>query len=192
MLVLTAHDVGPVAYARLVRDRAVQPLTTLMALPADVGINATLKAQSLSWAVPKRGVISGLAALWIHGCVPGTAPRHIEIAVPRGAHPDPPSDEFGYVWAAVTEPVAVLASSAWGGIGVTSPAAASVAALRRDDHTDAIPAVCAAISRRLCTVSEIETVVGSHSRRGRGYDRMYSAWRELRALATAAPDCASR
>lgn len=190
MLVITPDHVGTVAYARLVRDHAVQPLTTVAALPSDINTHAELKARALAWAVPRRGVVSGTAALWVHGCVPGALPRSIEIAVPRGANPDGPPHTLGYQWSVVTDPVAILAAKSLGGVGVTSPAAACVAALRRDDHTLAIPATFEAISRRLCTARHIDAIVGSHSRRGRGYDRMMSAWREMRALVEPAASAA--
>ena len=185
MLVVTPGYVGSVAYARLMRDQMVEPLTAGTALPRDVKAYHSLRAQALEWAVPRRGVLNGLAALWVHGCVPGPAPVHVEVAVPRGVNPDPPAHTGSHQWSIVTEPVAVLSALGVGGVLVASPATACVAALRRDDHTLTIPAIFSAIQRGLCNASDVAAVVRTHSRRGRGYDRMMSAWREIRIALTA-------
>lgn len=181
MLVVTPDDVGAAAFGRLIRDKALRPLTPLAALPADIPGSALLRAEAMEWAVPRRGVVSGLAALWVHGSLPGEAPLSIEVAVPRGANPDGPRERYGYTWSIVTEPMAVETALWIGSVRVAGPAAACVAALRRADHRTAIRAVMTALRQGLCTVADIDMVIRAHTRRGRGYERMLSAWQEIRA-----------
>lgn len=181
MLVVTPADVGAIAFDRLIRDKALRPLTPIAALPTDVPCSAVLRAQSMAWAVPRRSVVNGLAALWVHGSLSGEAPTSIEVAVPRGANPDAPGERYGYGWSMVTEPIAVATAQSIGSVGVAAPAVACVAALRRADHGPAIRAVITSLRQRLCSVTDIDAVIRAHTRRGRGYDRMLSAWREIRA-----------
>jgi hypothetical protein len=109
----------------------------------------------------------------------------IEVAVPRGANPDGPSEQYAYRWTIVTDPAAIAGATEIGGVHVAAPAAACVAALRRADPRAAIPAVMNALGTGMCTTASVDAVLATHSRRGVGYDRMLSIWREIRLLRAA-------
>ena len=193
MLLVTPAHVGAAAWHRLVRDAALIPLSEDSALPAgDVDLTATsgqaLRAASLEWALPRRAVLTGLSALWVRGYVPGPVAWRVDVAVPRGCHPDPPAGSTMRSWEWHSDSAACAASTRMGPVPIAMSAHASVVALRRSNHALAIPAVAAAILDAGCTWDELEGAFKGHSRRGPGYERMASALAALRA-AIPGPAC---
>lgn len=67
MLILDRDQVGRLAFARLAREGAVQPMGPGIARPSDVPDSRALRELTIPVAVPMGTVVSGLGALWVHG-----------------------------------------------------------------------------------------------------------------------------
>ncbi len=159
ILVDDAH-VGRGAYARMVADRVVVPLGARRARPADVPSSLSLRALSLAHVVPTRAALSGLAALWVHGWAPGTtAPRHVEVVVTRGAHPDAPPSSDALGWRLVTDTVAWQRAVPAGGIRVAAADDAAAAALLRAPLALALPAAAWALREAGASVPGIDAAL---------------------------------
>ena len=186
MLLVGPADIGATAWRRMVRDAALVPLTENLALPADGGFGddanrAGLRAMALEWALTRHAAVTGLAALWVHGLVPGAVGWRIDVAVPRGQHPDPPLGATSRNWDWHSDSAACEWADSVAGVAVASTAHASITALRRSDHALVIPAVSVAVRLGACSWETLDAALSGHSRRGPGYDRMVSALLAMRA-----------
>lgn len=132
MLLLTARSLGAVTVDRLVRDRMATALGPTCAIATDLASSPSLAAIALADAVPTKGALHGNAALWVWSgaCVPWSGA--VEVAVPRGCHPDQPP-AWTQPWRYVTDGLAVTRAVARGGVKVAAIDDAAAAALARAD-----------------------------------------------------------
>lgn len=186
MLVLSPDDVGAAAYRRLALDRLIAPLAPGRALPCDLTVSAPLRAAAVSRLVPARAALTGLSALWLHGFVDGLCPLPLRVAVPRGAHPDPPPGASSLAWAWHTDGQGWDSASDASGVAAVSFAHAAATALRLDDLAVALPAVARAVREGGCGVAEIDDAVGAGTGTLEGRQRQLSAWRALRRVLVSA------
>lgn len=192
MLLVDAHAVGPVAYARLVRDGVVVPATRRFALPADVVATPGIRAWCVAPSVPGHTVLSGLAGLWVwHG---GQWPGEVTVVGKRGLHRTAPDDDPG----PSGERVTFHSGLAWrdpattiGPIAVANPARCCSDALRWDPHRAAIPSVCAVITNGAVPLTAVRHEVSRDNPCGAGYARLREVWRTLHPV-LAALDAAHR
>lgn len=132
MTLVYASDVGEPAWARMVRDGVVTPLTRGSGHAADALRSPALRAASVASWVPRRAALSGLAALWVYGWhARRPAPAAIEVAVERGSHPGTPPGVDASAWAFVTDQEAVRSSRVIGGVAVACVGQALGASLAR-------------------------------------------------------------
>lgn len=166
----------------MMRDGVLNPATSEYACAPDVTAEAQLRAQAIAPLVAHRGALTGLAALWVWGCVGGPCPTPLDVAVPRGSHPDPPPRTTARDWGWHTDSSATALALVLSGIGVCSPADAVVAALRTADLGLAIDYSAAALLTRLCTRADVDHALARAHPNARGRARATAAWRELRQL----------
>lgn len=175
-------DVGVRAWHRMLRDGVLVPATSAGALAPDITHTATTRALAVSPLVTQRGALTGVAALWVWGCGRGPCPGPLDLAVARGAHPDPPPRTGPQEWRWHTDSAAMTRAHVLAGIAVCSPADALVAALRRADLGLAIELGSEVLRRALCTRVDVDDALGRSHPNGEGRARAAAAWRELRAL----------
>ena len=183
MLLIEPAAVGPGAYARMVRDGLVTPLSARWGHAADVPPSAPLRSAVLAHAVTTHGALSGLAALWVYGWRGDFAPpRETEVAVARGSHPDPPVTVPPGTWRFVTETRARGSARLVGSVRVVAPPHAVAAALMRSPLGTAIPAAMWALTHRMVTEEAVRAALAS-GRRGAAARRGLAAWEAIgRAL----------
>lgn len=86
--VLSAPDVGPVAWQALLRDRVTRLVFGEVAIAADRPESPAVRATAALPLVPPRGVIGRAAAVWVHAG--GPRPERIDVMVAaNGRRPDP-------------------------------------------------------------------------------------------------------
>lgn len=183
MALLYATDVGEVAWQRMARDGVVVVLRHGVGHSSTTVRSAALRAASLAAAVPRRATLAGAAALWVHGWrADGAAPQGIQVAVPRGCHPDPPPGFFTPSWQFVTDGAACAAAISIGGVSVTDVGHALRSVLARGDLGEAIEAGWWALSQ-----GSIDRAAGAAAitagARGQSRQRALAAWN---AVCTAA------
>lgn len=168
MLIVTPALVGRPAHARMVRDGTLVPFAPGAALPADVPDSPGLRALHASARVPAHTVLTGAAALWIHGIVP-VAPSAWHVVGPRGLH-------------RIVDPLLVFHSGLTARLGrehagcqVAPASRACLDALRWEDLGDAIALTMRALSTGAVTAGELRASLSLDSARGAGVARVRSA-----------------
>ncbi|NYI41337.1 hypothetical protein [Demequina lutea] len=176
MALLYATDVGESAWQRMTRDGVVVLLRPGVGHASTAERSAALRAASLAAAVPRRATLAGAAALWVHGWrADGAAPRRIDVAVPRGCHPDPPPGFFTPWWQFVTDRAACAAASTIGGVSVTDVGSALRPLLSRGDLGEALDAAWWALSKgRIDEASGTRAI--ATGTRGLPRQRALAAW----------------
>jgi len=141
MALLYATDVGDAAWQRMVCDGVVAVLGPGVGRAPTTECSSALRAASLAAAVPRRATLAGAAALWVHGWgADNAAPRRIDVAVPRGCHPDPPPGYFAPWWQFVTDQSTCAAARTVGGVSVTDVGSALRSLLSKGDLGEAVEA----------------------------------------------------
>lgn len=176
MALLYATDVGDAAWQRMVRDGVVVVLRQGVGHSPTTARTAALRAASLAAAVPRRATLAGAAALWVHGWrADGRAPQSIEVAVPRGCHPDPPPGFSTTWWQFVTDRGACAAASIVGGVSVTDVGNALRSVLARGDLGEAIDAAWWALSEGRIDEGSGSRIIAAGAR-GPARQRALAAW----------------
>ncbi len=185
MALLYATDVGEAAWQRMVRDGVVMVLRHGVGHSSTTERSAALRAASLAAAVPRRATLAGAAALWVHGWrADGAAPRGIEVAVPRGCHPDPPPGFSTPWWQFTTDRTACAAASVVGGVSVTDVGSALSSVLATGSLGAAIEAAWWALSEgRIDEGSGIRIIAAGA--RGQARQRALAAWNAVCAASGA-------
>lgn len=178
MLIVTPELVGRRPFARMLRDGTLVPFAPGAALPHDIADSPALRAHHAASRVPAHTVLTGTAALWVHGIVP-TAPCEWTVTGPRGLHRtvDPLLDFHSGATASLAEQRDALA--------LAPVARACLDALRWQDLADALPATMAAIRAGAVTIADLRAALGADSPRGNGIARVRSAL--LAVMAATAP-----
>ena len=168
MLLVTPGAVGRPAYARMLRDGTLAPFAPGSARPADVPDSPALRAHHAAGRVPAHTVLTGIAALWVHGLV-AVAPPTWHVAGARGLH-------------RIVDPQLVFHSGVTSRLGVTregcrvAPATrACLDALRWEDLEAAIPVTIAAIRSGDAPLPELRAALSEDSPRGAGIARVRAA-----------------
>jgi len=176
MVLVYASDVGTGAWSRMVRDGAIVPLTRSSGHAADVDRTPALRAASLASVVPQRAVLTGLAALWVHGWEAGSAaPLLLEVAVPRGCHPGVPPSTDPHRWSFVTDQATCRTATVVGGVRVADASHAVAAALARGPLASAIAAAFCALATQLLDAGAVDSAM-TDSAHGDAGKRARSAW----------------
>jgi len=176
MVLILASDVGRPAWTRMIRDGVVAPLAPGSGHAADVHRSPTLRAASFASVVPQRAVLTGLAALWVHGWGGDSAsPPLLEVAVPRGCHPGVPPNADPHRWSFVTDQATCQSATVVGGVRVADASHAAAAALARGPLASAIAAALWALTAQLLDADAVEATIRdcSHGAAGK---RAHSAW----------------
>jgi len=176
MVLLYATDVGDAAWQRMVRDGVVAVLGPGIGHAPTTERTSALRAASLAAAVPRRATLAGPAALWVHGWrADNAAPRRIDVAVPRGCHPDPPPGYFAPWWQFVTDQSTCAASRAVGGVSVTDVGNALRSLLCKGDLGEAVEAAWWALNEgKIDRASGAETIASGATALPR--QRALAAW----------------
>jgi len=169
----------------MVRDGVVVALRPGVGHSPATGRSAALRAASLAAAVPRRATLAGAAALWVHGWrADGPAPSRIEVAVPRGCHPDPPPGFLTPWWRFVTDRATCASASVIGGVSVADAASALGSLLARGDLGEAIQAAWWALSEGGIDKASGAAAIAAGAR-GRPRQRAVAAWNAVCAAAGA-------
>jgi hypothetical protein len=186
MALLYATDVGEAAWQRMVRDGVVVVLRDGVGHSPTTERSAALRAASLAAAVPRRATLAGAAALWVRGWrADDAAPRGIEVAVPRGCHPDPPPGFSTPCWHFVTDRAVCAAASIVGGVSVTDVGSALRSVLACGDLGEAIDAAWWALSEGRIEEGSGSRIIAAGAR-GPSRQRALAAWNAVCAAAGAA------
>ena len=181
MIPVSAHEVGTVALARMLRDRVVAPLAPQHGMPLDIPVSPGARASSLAPVVPAHTVVSGLAGLWVY--CGGEASAMVDLVGARGLHrAKPGADARGWTLVFHSGGAATGPRVEIGGIVVACAARCAADALRWRDLAAALPAVFLAIREGRVDPSAIGVLVSRDDPRGQGAARARCAWE---ALATA-------
>ncbi len=173
MLLVDRHDVGAAALARMGRDGVLSALTDDAGFAPDAAPLHVARAIALAPWIPRRAAATGLAALWIYDLTRRPRlPAHVEVVVPRGAHPDPPKGVPHSWWAFTTHQAAFARARLVAGVRVVAPADAVASALRTADLADAMAAAHSAVATGVTTREELCEAVSPHK----------SAEQDMRAL----------
>lgn len=177
-LVVTPANLGTGAFARLIRDGALQELSAGVAASQSLAALPHVRAAALAHLVPRRGVLTGLSALWVHGWLseaPLPAPvtvaaiTGVRLSEPVGAH---------IPWRAVIHDGSITYATSVGAIPVALPEPAVAMALSHDALEQAIPAAWWALTH--CHVST-RAIGELLPRRGPTARRASAAWRTVTA-----------
>ena len=186
MVLVRKEDVGHAALSRMARDDVVSLLIDGVAVAPDLRQSSAARALALQPMVPRRGAVSGLAALWVCGVTADSlAPTRIVIAVPRGSHPDAPPHTPPSRWAFYTHHEACLRAVSFSGIRVVPVAFAVTCALKRAPLALAFAATVAAVRGGSVTIAQISEAV-SREKDGAGAPRLRSAWEAAQGALKAA------
>ncbi len=179
MLVVLQGDVGTAALARMRRDGVLTPLTDHAGVSPGAVPPRAARAIALTAWIPGRAAATGLAALWVHGLTGhALAPAHVEVVVPRGAHPDPPVGIPPCRWTFTTHQAAYSRAHLIAGIRIASPADAAASALRTADLAEAMLAAYGAVTAGLITAEELRAAI-SEQKGTQGRVRMRNACRAV-------------
>jgi hypothetical protein len=177
---VSAHEVGTVALARMLRDGVLAPLAPRNGMPRDIPESSLARALCLLPVVPPHTVVSGLAGLWVR--FGATAPSVVDLVGVRGLHrAKPGADARGWTLVfhsggAATEPRAEI-----GGIAVASAERCAADALRWRDLATAIEVVFLAVRAGSVPPAAIAALVMEDDPRGHGAARARYAWGALAA-----------
>jgi len=177
MLVVRRSDVGRPALARMLREGVVAPLVGGTARPLDVPDSPGLRAHVAAPVMPRATVLTGLGALWVHGCV-DAAPLPWCAVGTRGHHR---KDDARI---AVRSGVTLRHATRIGPLALAPPPRACLDALRWEPPDLALGAVVGALRAGGVTADELSAALAHESPRGGGY-------RRLRSLVTAVLDTAA-
>ncbi|MDN4474516.1 hypothetical protein QQX09_01450 [Demequina sp. SYSU T00192] len=178
MILLRAADVGRPAFARLARQRIVAPHGPGVARPLDVPDSPGLRALAASPRVPAHVVLTGTAALWVHGWV-DDAPVAWHAVGHRGLY-RPPHAEVA-LHSGVTARMGVRVE---GGLMLAPPARACVDALRWEEPAVALAAVCGALAAGRIGPPDLEAALAHDAITGGGYARLASLVDEVSRAAS--------
>ncbi|WP_156162308.1 hypothetical protein [Demequina iriomotensis] len=167
MILLRATDLGPLAFARAVREGALVPVADGAARPPDVPDSPGLRALAAAPRVPGWSVLSGSAALWVHGWRDRPPPTWHAVG-PRG------QQRPRRCLVALHSGVTAAVPDRIGPLRVAPPARACVDALRWEPPRPALAAVLAALRDGRLTADELRAAFASDSRLGDGYPRLAS------------------
>ncbi|WP_062464566.1 hypothetical protein [Demequina soli] len=178
MILLRADEVGRLAYARLARDHAIAPLTPGTARPIDVPDSPGLRALAAAPRVPGHVVLTGLAALWVHGWL--TAPPLAWHAVGlRGLYRPPGA--LVMLHSGVTARLGIRTPS---GLALAPPPRACVDALRWEDPGDALPAAVRGLREGRIVPADLLAALACDPANGAGFARLDSLVRAVVGAAT--------
>ncbi len=166
-------DVGPLAYARLLRDGALAVAIRGTARPRDIPDSPGLRAIVAAPRVPAHTVLTGLAALWTHGWLP--APPSTWHAVgARGLYR--PAGCLVELHSGRTATHAVRI----GPLRVAAPARACLDALRWEPPEPALRAVGAGLASGRIRTRTLLVELEREAPTGAGYVRLVSLVQALR------------
>lgn len=180
MLIVDAELVGPMVYARLVRDGSVVPATSRYGLPADIVGDAAIRAWCVGPSVPPHTVLSGLAGLWVW-CA-GEWPGAITVVGKRGLHRvvSPSATARTHDRVTYHSGLAWSDEATWiGPIAVASRARCCSDALRWEAHRKAIPTVAGLVASQQVDLDELRHEVLREDPRGAGFGRLHEVWTVL-------------
>ncbi len=172
MILVRPADVGPAAYRRLVRDRIVHPLADHSARPADVADSRGLRALAISPAVPPHTVLSGTAALWVHGWL-ARPPLGWTVVGRRGLHRT--SDARLAFHSGATAALGSRVGPLW----LAPPARACLDALRWEPPDVALPVVIDGIRAGRIAAADLQASLARDASRGVGFARLSSLVRAV-------------
>ncbi len=176
MLLVHQGDVGAAALARMRRDGVLTALTDNAGVAPGAAPLHVARALALRSWVPRRAAATGLAALWVYGLTRDVwAPVHVEVVVPRGAHPDPPVGVPHARWAFLTHDAAYTRANLIAGLRLTVPADAVASALATAPLRDSIGAAYRAVTMGLTTTDEVCAALSQH-KSTRACARARNAW----------------
>jgi len=183
---VSAHEVGAVALARMLRDGVLAPLSPQHGMPLDIPVSPRARASSLAPVVPAHTVVSGLAGLWVH--CGGAAPSVVDLVGARGLHrAKPGADARGWTLVFHSGGAATGPRAEIGGIVVACAERCAADALRWRDLGAAIEAVFLAVRAGLINPAAIGAVVTNDDPRGQGAARARYAWEALATALETAP-----
>ena len=190
MIPVSAHDVGGVALARMLRDGVLAPLAPRHGMPRDIPMSPHSRATSLAPVVPAHTVVSGLAGLWVR--YGGAAPTAVDLVGARGLHrAKPGADARGWTLVFHSGGAATGPRAEIGGIVVACGERCAADALRWRDLATAIEVVFLAVRAGAIDPAAIEAFVARDDPRGHGAACARYAWAAL-ASALDAPRTAPR
>lgn len=185
MALLYATDVGEAAWQRMERDGVVVALRPGVGHASTTERTAALRAASLSAAVPRRATLAGAAALWVHGWGgDDAAPPCIDVAVPRGCHPDPPPGFYSPRWQFATDRAACAAASTIAGVSVTDVGNALRSLLSKGDLGVAVEAAWWALAQKRIDWGSGTAIITAGTR-GPALQRGLAAWNAVCAASGA-------
>ncbi len=183
MALLYATDMGDAAWQRMARDGVVVVLRPGVGHASTTERTRALRAASLAAAVPRRATLAGAAALWVHGWgADDAAPRRIDVAVPRGCHPDPPPGFFASGWQFVTDQATCAAASTIADVSVADVGNALRSVLSKGDLGEAVEAAWWALAEGRLDFGSGTAIIAAGAR-GLPRQRALAAWN---AVCTAA------
>ncbi|WP_062311651.1 hypothetical protein [Demequina rhizosphaerae] len=185
MILLRAEDVGRPAFARLSRQRIVAPHGPGAARPRDVPDSPGLRALAAAPRVPSHVVLTGIAALWVHGWV-DDAPVEWHAVGLRGLY-RPPGTEVALHSGATAR----LGVRVEGGLALAPPARACLDALRWEPPAEALAAVCGAVAAGRIGPGGLADALAHDSATGGGYARLASLVAAVVEVAAPAPATAA-
>ncbi|WP_062520575.1 hypothetical protein [Demequina silvatica] len=174
MILVPPSDVGPAAYARLLRDRALMRVLPGVARPADIPDSPGLRALAAADRVPTHVVLTGLAALWAHGWR-DDAPAAWHAVGIRGLYRPAGTEVLLH-----SGPTARLGRTVEGGLRLAPPARACIDALRWEPPEAALATVGGAVARGRLTPGELEGAQRWDARNTAGYARVASLVEAIR------------
>lgn len=176
MALLFATDVGDAAWQRMARDGVVTVLRAGVGVAPTEAHTPALRAAALAAAVPRRAALSGACALWVHGrSADAAAPLRIDIAVPRGSHPDPPPGFCDRWWTYTTDGATCATAVVIGGVLVADVGSALRSLLSRGDIGEALAASRWALAEgRIDREAGVRAIVAG--RHGAPRARALAAW----------------
>ncbi|WP_156155954.1 hypothetical protein [Demequina phytophila] len=175
MILVRPDDVGPAAFARLLRDRHLAHLLPGVARPADIPDSPGLRALAAADRVPTHVVLTGLAALWVH-CWRDDAPAGWHAVGVRGLY-RPASTAVRLH----SGPTARLGATVEGGLRLAPPARACVDALRWEPPHAALHTVAGAVARGRLAPADLEAALRHDARSSAGYARVAGLVEAIRA-----------
>ncbi|SEI87065.1 hypothetical protein [Demequina mangrovi] len=178
MILVHPDTTGPLAYVRLVRDGTVAAVTREAARPTDVPDSPGLRALGAAPRVPAHTVLTGTAALWVHGW--RDAPPSTWHAVGARGLYRPPGCLVELHSGATARSGARI-----GPVRIAPPPRACLDALRWEDPGHALASVLSGLVTGRIAPAELAHAFGEESPAGTGYSR-------LRSLLAAVTDASRR
>ncbi len=167
-------DVGPLSHARLVRDGALVAVERGTARAPDIPDSRGVRALAAVARVPAHTVLTGLAALWVHGWVP-SPPATWHAVGARGLY-----RPAGCLVELHSGRTAALAARI-GRLSVAEPARSCLDALRWEPADPALRVVGASLATGRLSAPALAAELAREARTGSGYARLVSLVDALRA-----------